>query len=70
MHKGVNITGQLHAARENVGETWLLVLNLNLEIVIITDKHNENGGRAVKTTEGEYMICWESIRTLSTAAEL
>ena len=36
MHKGVNITGQLHAARENVGETWLLVLNLNLEIVIIT----------------------------------
>jgi len=34
MHKGVNIAGPLHAARENVGETW--PLNLNLEIVSIT----------------------------------
>ena len=68
MHKGVNIAGPLHAARENVGETW--PLNLNLEIVSITNKHNQNGGRAVETTEGECMICWESIRTLSTAAEL
>ena len=36
MHKGVNIVGRLREAREKVGETWLLVLNLNLEIVIIT----------------------------------